>query len=116
MPFETGAFDFVICRGALQNFSEPVKALQEMRRVLNADGTAVVIDLRRDVSSRALNQYVRKVSTGFRNWLTNQLVFRVILTKRAYSTAQLKQFISASGFRNSDIREGAIFLEMWLVA
>lgn len=114
MPFESGTFDFIVCRGAFQNFSEPVTALQEMRRVLKTGGTAVVIDLRRDVASEAVNEYVRKVSTGVINWLTNQLAFRLVLVRRAYTKDQLKGFIAASGFRNFEIREGPMFLEMWL--
>lgn len=113
MPFESAAFDFVACRAALQNFSEPVKALQEMRRVLKPNGTALEVDLRKDVTSQALNQLVRKVSTGFGSWLVNQFVLRGIIQRRAYDKTQLAQMIAASGFGNCEFREGPIFLEAW---
>jgi ubiquinone/menaquinone biosynthesis C-methylase UbiE len=116
MPFQNDAFDFVVCRAALQNFTEPVKALQEMRRVLKPGGTAVVLDIRKDVSRQALNQRIRKVSTGFVSWLTNQFVYRVIITRRAYGSARLRQLASAGGFVNCDLRDEGIFVEMWLAA
>src|SRR6266540_2420572 len=50
MPFESDAFDLVVCRAAFKNFSEPVQALNEMYRVLKRGGKAVIIDLRRDAS------------------------------------------------------------------
>jgi ubiquinone/menaquinone biosynthesis C-methylase UbiE len=114
MPFEADAFDFVICRKALQNFSEPVKALREMRRVLKASGTAFLSDIRRDVPSRVLNHHVRKISTGFGNWLVNQFAYKAIVKRRAHSQTQLAQLIAAGGFRSSEFREGPIFLEAWL--
>lgn len=114
MPFEADAFDFVICRKALQNFSEPVKALQEMRRVLKVGGTAFLSDIRRDVPSRVLNHHVRKISTGFGNWIVNQFAYRAIVKRRAHNKTQLAQLIAAAGFRSSEFREGPIFLEAWL--
>lgn len=114
MPFADAAFDCVVCRAAFQNFSQPEKALREMRRVLKVGGAAVLIELRRDVSSRALNQHVRKVTTNLREWLTNQLIFRLLLVRRAYTENQLQQFASTSGFGGVDIRRGSVFLEVWL--
>ena len=41
LPVEDGVVDFVVCRAAFKNFTEPVKALSEMRRVLRPGGTAL---------------------------------------------------------------------------
>jgi ubiquinone/menaquinone biosynthesis C-methylase UbiE len=114
MPYEANAFDFVICRQALQNFSEPVKALREMRRVLKPSGTAFLSDIRRDVPSRVLNHHVQKISTGFGNWFVNQFAYGAIVKRRAHSRTQLAQLIAAGGFRRSEFREGPLFLEAWL--
>lgn len=114
MPFEADAFDFVICRKALQNFSEPVKALREMRRVLKASGTAFLSDIRRDVPSRVLNHHVRSISTGLGNWSVNQFAYRAIVKRRANNKTQLAQLIAAGGFRSSEFREEPMFLEAWL--
>jgi ubiquinone/menaquinone biosynthesis C-methylase UbiE len=114
MPFADAAFDCVVCRAAFQNFSQPEKALGEMRRVLKVGGAAVLIELRKDISSRALNQHVREVSTNLRGWLTNQLVFRLLLVRRAYTENHLRQFASTTRFSAVDIRKGSVFLEVWL--
>jgi ubiquinone/menaquinone biosynthesis C-methylase UbiE len=114
MPFETDAFDFVICRKALQNFSEPVQALREMRRVLKSSGTAFLSDIRPDVPSRVLNHHMRKISTGLGNWSVNQFAHRAIVKRRAHNKTQLAQLGAAGGFRRSEVREGPIFLEAWL--
>lgn len=34
MPFGDNSFDFVVCRAAFKNFSEPLAAIAEMQRVL----------------------------------------------------------------------------------
>jgi ubiquinone/menaquinone biosynthesis C-methylase UbiE len=39
MPFKDETFDFTFCQAAFKNFSEPVKALSEMYRVLKPGGT-----------------------------------------------------------------------------
>src|SRR6202021_3384999 len=58
LPVDDASLDFVVCRAAFKNFSEPVKALAEMRRVLKPGGTALVIDMRREVKVGQLKRYV----------------------------------------------------------
>jgi ubiquinone/menaquinone biosynthesis C-methylase UbiE len=38
LPIEDASVDFVVCRAAFKNFTEPVKALAEMRRVVRPGG------------------------------------------------------------------------------
>jgi ubiquinone/menaquinone biosynthesis C-methylase UbiE len=38
MPFPDESFDFVVCRAAFKNFSDPVGALDEIHRVLRPGG------------------------------------------------------------------------------
>src|ERR1700743_984216 len=83
MPFESGIFDFVVCQAAFQNFGSPADALNEIRRVLKVGGTAVIVDLRPDATGEAINEYVRTISGGVFDWLTNQLLFRRLLVRRA---------------------------------
>ena len=59
MPFADASFDFVYCSAAFKNFAEPVKALNEMHRVLRHGGEAVIVDLRKDVSIEDIDAYVR---------------------------------------------------------
>ena len=48
LPVRKESVDFVVCRAAFKNFTEPVKAMSEMLRVLRPGGTAMLIDLRID--------------------------------------------------------------------
>ena len=43
-------FDFLLCRAAFKNFGQPVRALQEMCRVLKPGGRGLIIDLRHGAS------------------------------------------------------------------
>src|SRR5262249_15027780 len=60
MPFPDQSFDFVYCSAAFKNFSEPVKALDEMYRVLRPGGEAMVADLRKDAPLDEIDTYVRQ--------------------------------------------------------
>ena len=40
LPFPDHQFDFIVCRAAFKNFSRPLVALNEMRRVLKHRGSA----------------------------------------------------------------------------
>jgi ubiquinone/menaquinone biosynthesis C-methylase UbiE len=113
MPFESESFDFVVCQAAFQNFSSPADALKEIKRVLKVGGTAVIVDLRRDASGEAINEYVATISGGVFDWLTNQLLFRRLLVRRAYSSEQLRELLAASNFSDFEILEGPMVLELW---
>ena len=59
MPFEDNSFDFTFCQAAFKNFSDPVKAIAEMYRVLKPKGTAVIVDMRRDASAEDIEREVK---------------------------------------------------------
>jgi len=61
MPFESGRFAFVACRAAFKNFSEPVRALEEIHRVLKPGGRGWIGDLRRDASLESVNQEAARI-------------------------------------------------------
>ena len=42
LPFATGSFDAVICKGAIDHFDRPCQAIAEMARVTRADGRVVL--------------------------------------------------------------------------
>ena len=114
MPFDDAAFDFIFCRAAFKNFTEPVRALQEMCRVLNPGGQAMIIDLRRDASRDALSQAVQQMNLGIVNSLMTKATFRFMLLKRAYTKAEFEQMIAQTPFATHEIRENLIGLEVLL--
>jgi ubiquinone/menaquinone biosynthesis C-methylase UbiE len=114
MPFEPDSFDFIVCRAAFKNFTEPVQALNEMHRVLKPGGKAMIFDLRPDASSEAIDAEVKKMGLGWFNSLLTKLVFKHSLVKRAYSQEQFRRMASQSPFKTCEIQEGPIGLAVAL--
>lgn len=114
MPFENETFDFLLCRAAFKNFSEPLRALQEMYRVLKPTGTALIIDLRGDASIESIKEAVNSMHLGVVNRTLTNLTFRFMLLKRAYTKRQFEQLLAQTSFPKSDIREDLIGLEIVL--
>jgi ubiquinone/menaquinone biosynthesis C-methylase UbiE len=114
MPFASNTFDFLFCRAAFKNFSEPVRALEEMYRVLKPGGRAVIIDLRRDASVDAVNHAIDGMKLGVVNGMLTKLTFRFMLLKRAYTKPELEQFLAQTSFQSGEIREHPMGFEIWL--
>jgi len=114
-PFADGSFDLIMCRAAFKNFTEPVMALKEMKRVLKPGGKAVIIDLRRDTPKEAIDSYIDGIKPGAFNSIIMKLTFRMMLLKRAYTKSEFEKFIAASGFEQFHIQETALGFEISLV-
>ncbi len=114
MPFDEGVFDFVVCRAAFKNFSEPVRALMEMFRVLKPQGQALIVDLRRDVSQKAINNCVDNMGLNSINSLLTKWTFKHMLIGRAYTIDEIKEFVSKTEFVGCNIQETQIGFEAWL--
>ena len=114
IPLEEGFFDLVVCRAAFKNFTEPLKALNEMHRVLKPGSRAVVIDLRKDASWDEIVSYVDQL--GLRrmsSWMT-KMVFKHTLLKRAYTVKQMESLAAASDFKSSEIIRNPVGMEIRL--
>ena len=114
MPFGDETFDFLLCRAAFKNFSEPKHALEEMHRVLKCGGQALIIDLRRDASQKSIKQAVDGMNLGMVNAIITKLTFRFMLLKRAYTKCEFEELISATKFHDIKIREDLTGLEILL--
>jgi ubiquinone/menaquinone biosynthesis C-methylase UbiE len=114
MPFRDAKFDFLVCRAAFKNFSDPVGALQEMHRALKPGGKALIIDLRRDASRESINQAVDEMSVGTVNGIITKLTFRFMLLRRAYTKSEFEELISKTKFRVATIRQDLLGLEISL--
>src|ERR1700744_6255109 len=99
MPFGDESFDFVFCRAAFKNFTEPKRALEEMYRVLEPGGQALIIDLRRDASKESITQTVDAMNVGAVNRVITKMTFRFMLLKRAYTKQEFEELIAETKFR-----------------
>jgi ubiquinone/menaquinone biosynthesis C-methylase UbiE len=113
MPFADSSFDFVVCRAAFKNFSEPVNAIAEMHRVLRPGGKGVIIDLRRDASMAMISTYVDRLGVNVWNGLFMKFTFRFMLIRRAYTIQQFKDMLAKVPFSRTWIEANEVGLEAW---
>lgn len=113
MPFAANSFDFVVCRAAFKNFTEPVKAITEMHRVLRPGGQGVVIDLRRDASMTEIANYVDGIEGNVLNGLFIKFTFRFMLLPRAYTVEQFRQMLAKVPFARTRIEETPVGVGVW---
>lgn len=115
MPFEDDRFDLILCRAAFKNFSEPVKALAEMKRVLRPGGKAVVIDLKKDTPQKEIDAHIDQMKAGLANSLFMKWTFRLMLLRRAYTREDFQDFVLQSGWQRCEIAEAPVGFEATLV-
>jgi ubiquinone/menaquinone biosynthesis C-methylase UbiE len=115
IPFRKDTFDFIVCRAAFKNFSQPLAAMNEMYRVLRPGGRALIIDLRKDASMEDIKAYINGARLGWANSLIYKLTFRYMLIPRAYSKQQFRDMASYSQFGVAEIGESGIGVEITLV-
>jgi len=113
MPFADDTFDFLLCRAAFKNFGQPVRALQEMCRVLKPGGRGLIIDLRGDASPESMNRAVDAMGLNPVNKVVTKLIFRFSLVKNAYTREQFEQMLARASF-SSDIHQEDMGVEIWM--
>jgi len=114
MPFANETFDFTFCQAAFKNFSEPVKAIAEIYRVLRPKGAAIIVDLRRDASQADIEREIKGMGLGRINEVLVRWTFKQMLLKSAYSVAELESMISQTLFGKGKIGVNGIGFEVWL--
>jgi ubiquinone/menaquinone biosynthesis C-methylase UbiE len=115
LPFADGVFDYVVCVAAFKNFTEPLRALQEMYRVVGAGGQVSIHDLRSDASVADIDAEVRGMGLSAWNAFLTRWTFRHMLLKRAYSRADLDRMSAAAGADRSEIVTNGIGYELRLI-
>jgi ubiquinone/menaquinone biosynthesis C-methylase UbiE len=106
LPVEDASVDFVVCRAAFKNFTEPVKALAEIKRVLRPGGKALLIDMRRDASMAEVKRYVQGLGVSRLN--------RWFMIKRAYPLAEIRRMSVEAGWAEPRIDSAAMGFEAWM--
>ncbi|MGH7740110.1 MAG: class I SAM-dependent methyltransferase [bacterium] len=115
MPFQDNSFDFIVCTAAFKNFTQPVEALREMERVLKPCGKACVIDLRREVTDKSIDDYAKK-EMKLSGWekFSMGLTFKYFLRRRAYTRPQLETMVAQTSFAQHWIEDNEIGFELWM--
>jgi ubiquinone/menaquinone biosynthesis C-methylase UbiE len=113
MPFEADSFDLIVCQAAFKNFVHPGSALDEMHRVLRANGTAVIQDMSSEASHAEFQHEVAGMGLGWFSAFTTQATLE-LLKRRAYSPGKFERLAAASRFKRSAITTQGIGLEVRL--
>jgi ubiquinone/menaquinone biosynthesis C-methylase UbiE len=95
-------------------FSEPVKAIAEMYRVLRPNGVAVIVDLRHDASPEEIEQEVKGMGLSRLDEAFTRWTFKQMLLKSAYSIADLRAMIARTPFGSGRIDVSGVGFQAWL--
>jgi ubiquinone/menaquinone biosynthesis C-methylase UbiE len=114
MPFKDNTFDFTFCQAAFKNFSEPVKAIAEMYRVLRPGGVSVIADLRRDASPEEIDHEVNGMGLGPVNRFMVRWTFDQMLLKSAYNVDEMKGMVSQTPFEKCKIKIDGVGFQVQL--
>jgi len=114
MPFANATFDFTFCQAAFKNFSEPVKAIAEMHRVLRPGGISVISDLRRDAPSEEIDREVQGMGLGPINHFLVRSTFDQMLLKSAYRVDEMKAMVAQTPFGTCRVELNGVGFLVWL--
>jgi ubiquinone/menaquinone biosynthesis C-methylase UbiE len=110
MPFNANMFDFIICVLAFKNFKEPLKALQEMYRVLKPGGTVLIMDLNRQATMKATKKIAESMGLkGLKAYIAGALQ-----RSGAYSRKEFEALISQTEFKDFEIRDSDMGFSIFL--
>lgn len=110
LPFPDRSFDYVVCRAAFKNFTDPLGALDEAHRVLAPGGRASIIDLRKDATMDEIRDEVARMHMSRLSAAWTRLTFRTFLLKNAYASEALRELVAKSRFETGEIvRDGVGF-------
>jgi ubiquinone/menaquinone biosynthesis C-methylase UbiE len=114
MPFPANTFDFTFCQAAFKNFSEPLRAIAEMHRVLRPGGLSVISDLRRDASAAEIEREIQGMGIGPINQFLVRWTFKNMLLKSAYSVDEIRRMVGQTPFGQCDITLDGVGFQVWL--
>jgi len=114
MPFAADTFDLLVCQAAFKNFKQPVRALDEMHRVLRPGGAAVIQDMNRNASNAEIGREVRGMRLNPIRAFMTRLILSTLLRRRAYSPRRFERLVAQTAFGGCDVGTAGIGLEVRL--
>lgn len=107
MPFQGGSFDLIVCTAAFKNFREPVKALDEMHRVLRPGGEALIGDMNKDTTDLEIDALIKQYDMKLITRIFTKSALKS-LCKVAYTRGDFESMVSASAFKSCNITQDGI--------
>jgi Methylase involved in ubiquinone/menaquinone biosynthesis len=114
LPLPDNSFDFVVCSAAFKNFKEPIKAMNEMYRVLKQGGTALILDMNHDATNEDIESELKRTGMKGFDRVFVKFTFRTFLRNGAYTRDGLEMLIAESEFSRHEIIKYGIGFQIWL--
>ena len=86
-----------------------------MYRALTSGGTALIIDMNRNVSNQQIDIYTDNMTSKSTNKLFMKLIFKYFLRNGAYTKDEFINLISKTAFKEYDIKEEGIGFYIYLI-
>lgn len=104
LPFESNSVDFVISTLSLHHWSEPIKAIHEIHRVLKQGGQFLLFDLRRD-SPRLFYWLMRFAQIFILPSVMRRMNEPTSSVLASYTSPELKQMLAATQFKQWSVQK-----------
>lgn len=114
LPHSDCAFDFIICSAAFKNFKEPLRALNEMYRVLKPEATALILDMNHAATNKDINNEIRESGMKGFDRIFVKLAFQTFLKNGAYTREGFEELIAQTAFPHYEIIKHGIGFQIWL--
>jgi ubiquinone/menaquinone biosynthesis C-methylase UbiE len=96
LPFPDEYFDLVVCKDSFHQFSNPIKAIKEMYRVLKPGGIIYLQDLRRDVPFYLIKMILPP------DTLAKKLIYSS--ARSSYLPEEIKKILNKAGIKKFILR------------
>jgi ubiquinone/menaquinone biosynthesis C-methylase UbiE len=93
---------------------EPLKALNQIHRVLRPGYIALIIDMNRNISNKQIKDYTTSLKATWIDKFFMKFIFRFFLRNGAYTRAEFSTLISKTAFKQFDIKEEGIGFYIYL--
>ena len=92
LPFDRCSFDVVVCASSFHYFDDPLDSLTEIKRVLNSDGSLIILDWCKDYMTLQILDLILKVfDPGYQQCYT-QNEFHNLLTMAGFKINRTAKF------------------------
>lgn len=100
IPFPDHSMDIVFSYAKLHTWDDPVKVLQEMKRVCKEEGLIYICDNARDADEGMISFILQYMSTGQEEFLTE--------LKASYTTSEVQKILEECGMSNWTITQDGV--------
>jgi ubiquinone/menaquinone biosynthesis C-methylase UbiE len=114
LPQLDNTFDFIICSAAFKNFKDPLKALNEMYRVLKPEATALILDMNHAATDEDINNQIKQSGMKGFDRIFVKFAFKTFLKNGAYTKKGFEELITQTAFPHYEIIKRGIGFEVWL--